>query len=191
MTNMAKVYEFLANGFEEVEALAPVDIFRRAGVEIQTVSVTGSEWVESSHGVTIKADVKFEDMRDFNDADMLMLPGGLPGATNLNEHAGVRETLLAHNAKGKHIGAICAAPMVLGSLGLLKGRKATCYPGFEKYLEGAEYTAELFTVDGNIITGEGPAATFPYAYEILKMFVGEAKTKELQQQMLYDRLMGR
>ena len=191
MTNMAKVYEFLANGFEEVEALAPVDIFRRAGVEIQTVSVTGSEWVESSHGVTIKADVKFEDMHSFDDADMLMLPGGMPGATNLNEHAGVRETLLAHNAKGKHIGAICAAPMVLGSLGLLKGRKATCYPGFEKYLEGAEYTAELFTIDGNIITGEGPAATFPYAYEILKMFVGEAKTKELQQQMLYDRLMGR
>ena len=188
---MAKIYEFLANGFEEVEALAPVDIFRRAGVEIQTVSVTGSEWVESSHGVTIKADVKFEDMYNFDDADMLMLPGGMPGATNLNEHAGVRETLLAHNAKGKHIGAICAAPMVLGSLGLLKGRKATCYPGFEKYLEGAEYTAELFTIDGNIITGEGPAATFPYAYEILKMFVGEAKTKELQQQMLYDRLMGR
>lgn len=188
---MAKVYEFLANGFEEVEALAPVDIFRRAGVEIQTVSVTGSEWVESSHGVTIKADVKFEDMRDFNDADMLMLPGGLPGATNLNEHAGVREALLAHNAKGKHIGAICAAPMVLGSLGLLKGRKATCSPGFEKYLEGAEYTAELFTVDGNIITGEGPAATFPYAYEILKMFVGEAKTKELQQKMQYAHLMER
>lgn len=188
---MAKIYEFLANGFEEVEALAPVDIFRRAGVEIQTVSVTGSEWVESSHGVTIKADVKFEDMRNFDDADMLMLPGGMPGATNLNEHAGVREALLAHNTKGKHIGAICAAPMVLGSLGLLKGRKATCYPGFEKYLKGAEYTAELFTIDGNIITGEGPAATFPYAYEILKMFVGEAKTKELQQQMLYDRLMGR
>lgn len=188
---MAKVYEFLANGFEEVEALALVDIFRRAGVEIQTVSVTGSEWVESSHGVTIKADVKFEDMHNFDDADMLMLPGGMPGATNLNEHAGVRETLLAHNAKGKHIGAICAAPMVLGSLELLKGHKATCYPGFEKYLEGAEYTAELFTVDGNIITGEGPAATFPYAYEILKMFVGEAKTKELQQQMLYDHLMGR
>lgn len=188
---MAKVYEFLANGFEEVEALAPVDIFRRGGVEIQTVSVTGSEWVETSHGVTIKADVKFEDMRNFDDADMLMLPGGLPGATNLNEHADVRETLLAHNAKGKHIGAICAAPMVLGSLGLLKGRKATCSPGFEKYLEGAEYTAELFTVDGNIITGEGPAATFPYAYEILKMFVGEAKTRELQRKMQYAHLMER
>ena len=171
--------------------MAPVDIFRRGGVEIQTVSVTGSEWVETSHGVTIKADVKFEDMRDFNDADMLMLPGGLPGATNLNEHAGVRETLLAHNAKGKHIGAICAAPMVLGSLGLLKGRKATCSPGFEKYLEGAEYTAELFTVDGNIITAEGPAATFPYAYEILKMFVGEAKTRELQRKMQYAHLMER
>ncbi len=186
---MEKVYEFLANGFEEVEALAPVDIFRRAGVEIKTVSITGSEFVETSHGVTIKADVKFEDIPNFDDADLLMLPGGLPGSTNLNEHQGVREALLAQNAKGKRIGAICAAPMVLGSLGLLKGRKATCSPGFEKYMDGAEYTAELFTVDGNIITGEGPAAVFPYTYEILKEFVGEEKTRELQVKMQYAHLM--
>lgn len=186
---MAKVYEFLATGFEEVEALLPVDILRRAGVEIKTVSVTGDTWVTSSHGVTIQADLKFEDIPHFDDVDMLLLPGGMPGATNLNEHAGVREALLAHHAKGKRIGAICAAPMVLGSLGLLKGRKATCSPGFEKYMEGADYTAELFTVDGNIITGEGPAATFPYAYEILKGFVGEAETKDLQKKMQFTHLM--
>ena len=181
---MAKVYEFLAKGFEEVEGLGPVDILRRGGVEIKTVSVTGSEFVETSHGVTVKADLLFENA-DLSDADLLMIPGGMPGATNLNSHEGVRKALLAQNAAGRKIGAICAGPMVLGSLGLLKGKRATCYPGFEKYMEGAEYTRELFTVDGNIITGEGPAATFPYSYKILSMFVGEEKTRQLQEGMMY------
>lgn len=109
---MAKVYEFLANGFEEIEGLAPVDILRRGGVDIKTVSVTGTEWVETSHGVTIKADLKFEDIASFEDADMLMIPGGMPGSTNLNEHEGVRQALIAQHKAGKRIGAICAAPMV-------------------------------------------------------------------------------
>lgn len=185
---MAKVYEFLANGFEEIEALAPVDILRRGGVEVKTVSVTGSEWAESSHGVTVRADLKMEDA-DLNDADMLLLPGGMPGATNLNAHEGVRQALMAQAAKGGKIGAICAAPMVLGSLGLLRGRHATCSPGFEKYMDGAEYTAELFTVDGNIITGEGPAATLPYAYKILSMFVGNQPVKALEKKMQFEHLM--
>ena len=94
---MAKVYEFLANGFEEIEGLAPVDILRRGGVDIKTVSVTGTEWVETSHGVTIKADLKFEDIASFEDADMLMIPGGMPGSTNLNEHEGVRQALIAQH----------------------------------------------------------------------------------------------
>ena len=130
---MAKVYEFLANGFEEIEGLAPVDILRRGGVDIKTVSVTGTEWVETSHGVTIKADLKFEDIASFEDADMLMIPGGMPGSTNLNEYEGVRQALIAQHKAGKRIGAICAAPMVLASTGILEGKKATCYPGFEQY----------------------------------------------------------
>ncbi|SES92942.1 DJ-1 family glyoxalase III [Prevotella sp. kh1p2] len=186
---MAKVYEFLANGFEEVEALAPVDILRRGGVEIKTVSVTGSELVESSHGVTIKADLRFEDAGDYSDADLLMIPGGLPGATNLNAHEGVRNALLKQYESGRRVGAICAAPMVLGSIGILKGKRATCSPGFEKYLTGAEYTAELVTEDGNIITGEGPAATFPYAYRILSYFIGDGAVAELQAKMQYAHLM--
>ena len=113
---MAKVYEFLANGFEEIEGLAPVDILRRGGVDIKTVSVTGSEFVETSHGVTIKTDMKFED-GTFEDADLLMLPGGMPGSTNLNAHEGVRKALKAQYDAGKRVAAICAAPMVLGSLG--------------------------------------------------------------------------
>lgn len=187
---MAKVYEFLANGFEEIEGLAPVDILRRGGVGINTVSVTGSPFVETSHGVTVKADLVFEDV-DFGDADMLMLPGGLPGATNLNAHDGVRRVLLEHGNKGKRIGAICAGPMVLGDLGLLKGKRATCSPGFEKYMEGAVYTRELFTVDGNIITGEGPAATLPYSYKILSFFVSEDVVDDLQVKMQYAHLMGK
>lgn len=186
---MIKVFEFLANGFEEIEGLAPVDILRRGGIDVKTVSVTGSEFVETSHGITIKADLVFEKA-DLSGADMLLLPGGMPGSTNLNEHDGVRKALLAQADQNKWIGAICAAPMVLGSLGLLKGKKATCSPGFEKYLDGAHYTAELFTVDGHIITGEGPAATLPYAYKILSLFVGEDKTKDLQRKMQYAHLMG-
>ncbi len=186
---MAKIYEFLANGFEEIEALAPVDILRRGNQEVITVSVTGSPWVESSHGITVKADQLFEDT-DFSDADMLLLPGGMPGSTNLNAHDGVKRVLLAHHDDGRRIGAICAAPMVLGGLGLLRGRRATCSPGFEVYLDGAEYTHELFTVDGTIITGEGPAATLPYAYRILEMLTDTDTTRTLQRKMQFLHLMG-
>ena len=186
---MAKIYEFLTNGFEEIEALAPVDILRRGKQEVITVSVTGSPWVESSHGITVKADQLFEDT-DFSDADMLLLPGGMPGSTNLNAHDGVKRVLLAHHDDGRRIGAICAAPMVLGGLGLLRGRRATCSPGFEVYLDGAEYTHERFTIDGNIITGEGPAATLPYAYRILEMLTDTDTTRTLQRKMQFLHLMG-
>ena len=185
---MAKIYVFLANGFEEIEALAPVDILRRGGQEVITVSVSGTLWAESSHGITVKADTLFEEC-DFSDADMLLLPGGMPGSLNLNSHEGLRLALLAHAELGRRIGAICAAPMVLGSLGLLKGRRATCSPGFEVYLDGADYTGELVTIDGNIITGEGPGASLPYAYRILSFFVGDDAVHALQKKMQYLHLM--
>lgn len=186
---MAKVYEFLANGFEEIEGLAPVDILRRGGVEVITVSVTGDLMVETSHGITVMADALLEET-DLSDADMLLLPGGMPGSKNLNAHEGVRAAVMAQAAKGGRIGAICAAPMVLGSLGLLQGKRATCSPGFEVYMDGAEYTAELFTVDGNIITGEGPAATLPYAYRILSFFIPEEDVRTLQRKMQFLHLIG-
>ena len=182
------VYEFLATGFEEVEALAPVDILRRGGVEIKTVSITGNLIVESAHGVGIRADVLFEDI-DPTSADLLMLPGGLPGATNLNEHEGLRRALKAQNERGGRIAAICAAPLVLGGLGLLKGRKATCYPGFEKYMTGATYTAELYTVDGNTTTGRGPAAVLPYGYALLEQFVGAEASHAIRDGMIYTQLV--
>ena len=187
--NMAKIYTFFADGFEEVEALAPVDILRRGHQEVVTVSINGSIYVESSHGVTVKADMLFEEA-DFSDADMLMLPGGMPGSLNLKNHEGVRQALISQYERGGRIGAICAAPMVLGSLGLLKGRKATCSPGFEVYLEGADYTSELYTIDGNIITGKGPGAALPYSYKILSFFIDEEEVRVLQHNMQFLQLIG-
>ena len=185
---MAKVYEFLATGFEDIEALIPLDIMRRAGVDFKTVSITGDLYVESAHGVSIKADMLIEDA-DMSDADLIMLPGGLPGATNLNAHNGVKKAIIEQKARGKMIGAICAAPMVLGGIGLLQGRRATCYPGFEKYLEGAEYTHELCTVDGNITTGEGPAAALPYAYTLLAALTDRQTADQVAEGMMYKHLM--
>jgi len=187
---MAKVYEFLANGFEEVEALAPVDILRRGGIEVKMVSITGSNLVESSHGVVVKADLLFENITDFSDADLLMLPGGMPGSKNLNEHEGVRNALKEQFEKGKRVAAICAAPLVLASVGVLKGKKATIYPGMESYLgEDAEYTGALVQEDGNVTTGAGPAASFPYGYKLLSYFLPAEKVEEIQKGMIYDQLL--
>ena len=186
---MAKVYVFLANGFEDVEALIPIDVLRRGNVEVITVSTTDTDIVESAHGVGIRADVMFDDC-DFADADLLMLPGGMPGASNLFAHEGVCKALLSQQEQGKKIAAICASPaVVLAQLGILDGKKATCYPGFEQMLTTADYTGELVTVDGNITTGEGPAAAFPYAYTILADLVDEQTANQIAEGMRFKHLM--
>jgi len=190
---MAKVYVFLADGFEDVEALIPVDVLRRGGVEVVTVSTTEFPLVESAHGVNIEADIQFEQS-DYTDADLLMLPGGMPGAANLVAHEGVCKAVLAQAAAGKKVGAICAAPaVVLASLGLLEGRKATCYPGFEQKLKdgGATYTGDLVTVSGNITTAEGPAAAFPYAYELLAQLTDKSVADQIAEGMRFKHLMQR
>ena len=186
---MAKAYEFLANGFEDIEALALVDILRRGGVEVKTVSISNNLMVESANGITVKADILFDEVNDFSDADILMLPGGMPGAANLNLHEGLRKLLVKQNENGKRLGAICAAPMVLGSVGVLKGKRATCYPGFEKRLTGAEYTGELCTIDGNITTGKGPAAAFIYGFTLLEQLTSIAIAKEVKDGMLIPELI--
>lgn len=188
---MAKVYVFLADGFEDVEALIPIDVLRRGGVEVVTVSTTDFPLVESAHGVNIEADLQFEQC-DFSDADLLMLPGGMPGAANLYSHEGVCKAVCDQAAAGKKIAAICAAPaVVLAQLGLLEGKKATCYPGFEQVLKdaGAQYTGDLVTVDGNITTGEGPAAAFPYAYELLSQLVNKEVSDQIAEGMRFKHLM--
>lgn len=187
---MAKVYQFMANGFEDIEALIPVDVLRRGGVDIQTVSIYDTRTVESAHGVKMEADLTFDEAADdLANADLLMLPGGMPGATNLNEHEGVKKALLAQFKAGKKVAAICAAPLVLGGLGIVKGKRATCYPGFEKTLKGATYTGDLWTIDGNVITGEGSAAAFPYAYSILALLASEETSREVAEGMRYLHLM--
>ena len=165
------IYVFLATGFEDIEALAPVDIMRRAGLPVETVSVTGAEIVESAHAVGIKADRLLADI-DFGKADMIVLPGGLPGSTNLDACTPLTKAIASHFAAGKPIAAICAAPLVFGHLGILKGKKATCYPGVEGELAGATYTAAIVEQDGNIITGKGPAAAFEFGYTIVDYFKG-------------------
>lgn len=185
---MAKVYEFIAAGTEEVEALIPVDIFRRAGIETIIVSTTGSLTIETSHGVRLVADALIEDI-DTSDADLLMIPGGLPGAENLCNHPLVRQAIMSQYEAGRLVAAICAGPMIFGSLGIARGKRCTCYPGFEQYLSGATYTAELVTVDGNVVTGEGPAATFPYAYTLCELLAGKATADALREGMMFNHLM--
>ena len=185
---MAKVYQFMADGFEDIEALAPIDILRRGGVEVVTVSINNNACVQSAHGVTVMADAVFEDC-NFSDADLLLLPGGMPGASNLRAHEGVCQAITEQHAKGKRIGAICAAPYILGELGLLQGKRATCYPGFESHLKGATYTAELVTIDGNITTAEGPGAAMPYGYQLLSYFTSPAAIEALKEGMRFNHLM--
>lgn len=185
---MNPIYLFFAEGTEEVEALAVVDIVRRAGLPIQIVSVTGDLLVKSSHDVHIKADVLFEDA-DLENASLFVLPGGLPGAYNLYEHAGLRKAIQKRYDAGEPLAAICAAPLVYGRMGLLKGLKATCYPGFDKELDGAEYTGKLVEQDGQFITGKGPAAVFEFAYAIVTKLAGEEKVQALKDGMLYSELV--
>jgi len=182
---MSKVFELLAEGFEEVEALMPVDVLHRGGVEVFTVSTSAQRSVKGAHGVVVEADLLFAET-DFAAGTMLLLPGGMPGAANLDMHTGVRQVIADYAEQGKRIGAICAAPMVLGRMGLLKGRKATCYPGFEKYLDGAAYTGELYTIDGNIITGKGPIAAFDYSVAILSLLKGDGTADEVANGMGYS-----
>ncbi len=181
------IYVFLATGFEDIEAIAPVDIMRRAGLKVQTVSITGEQIVVSAHGVGIASDLLLSDV-DFSSAEMLVLPGGLPGSTNLDACKPLTEAIKRHFESGGPIAAICAAPLVYGHLGLLKGRRATCYPGVERELAGATYTAAIVERDGNIITGKGPAAAFEFGYTIVDFFLGEGASQPLRQGMIYKEL---
>lgn len=182
-----KIYAFLADGFEDVEALGVIDVCRRAALEVITVSIMPTEVVESAHGVKMIADTLFAD-NDYTDADMLFLPGGMPGATNLDAHEGLRKAILTHNEADKPLAAICAAPLVYGNLGLAEGKNMTCYPGFEKYLTGANYTAALVQVDGKMFTGKGPAATLGLGYAIVEHFCGKDTADALRAGMMYNDL---
>ncbi len=158
-------YIFLADGFEETEALATLDVMRRAKLDVQTVGVTG-EYVTSSHNVTVKADILLDDV-NLDEADGAVLPGGMPGTLNLRASQGVIDCVRFCYDNNKLVAAICAAPSILGQLGMLNGKSATCFPGFEDELIGAHYTAEHTQTDGNIITAKGAGCAVEFGYAIV------------------------
>lgn len=180
---MKKVALFLANGFEEIEALGTIDILRRAQIPVLTVSITDDKVVTGAHNVTVIADVTFSDT-DFSDIEILVLPGGMPGAKHLNEHKELKELISEYNSKGKQIAAICAAPMILGGLGILDGKKATAYPGFEPELIGAKVIGENVVVDKNVTTGKGPGLVFDFALRLVEQIAGLQTRREVQSGLL-------
>lgn len=179
------MYVFLAEGFEEIEALAPVDVMRRAGLAVTTVSVTDDRVVRGAHDIPVVADATFGTLH-FADAALLFLPGGLPGATNLEAHEGLGKLLVEKAEQADVIiSAICAAPLVLGGLGLLQGKQATCYPGFEDTMKGAVYTAAKVTVDANVFTACGPGAAWELGFTFVEHFCGVVKADELRKGMQF------
>lgn len=181
---MAKVYTFLADGCEMVEALAVVDVLRRAGIDTVTVSINENKEVISSHKVELEADTLFDD-NDYEDADVLFLPGGMPGTRNLEAHGGLIELLKQHYAKGKLLSAICAAPSIYGHLGFLNGKRATCYPGYEKDLTGAQYSPDRVVVDGNIITGRGMGTAIDLGLKLVEVLIDGQKAENIAKAIQY------
>ena len=177
------IHLFLATGFEEIEALTTLDILRRAGLEVNTVSITGTRLIIGAHGIPVMADSLFRK-KDIDNSEALILPGGMPGAKNLMACDGLRRALVMHNNKGTLIAAICAAPMILGDQHLLDGKKATCYPGFQSYFPDDVYVNEPVVRDGNIITGRGPGAAVDFAFAIVENFVEKSVVERLKFDML-------
>ncbi len=177
-------FVFLADGFEETEAIAPIDVMRRAGFHVVTVSIMGKKQVRSSHGVVVEADALFEEC-DFSEAGMLVLPGGMPGTKNLAAHEGLCKLLISAAGKDVILGAICAAPSVFGGLGLLKGELATCYPGFEEYLTGAEVKKEPVVVSHQFITSRGAGTALRFGFALVAKVKGQAFSDELAAGMMF------
>ncbi len=175
------LYVLLADGFEETEMIAPLDILRRAGIPVQTVGITGKA-VTGAHGITVMADL-LPDQVDKLSIKGVILPGGMPGTTNLQADSFVEELILSCAKEKKLVAAICAAPMIFGELGLLAGKEATCFPGFEEHLKGAVVTSAPVAVDGNIITGKGAGSALEFGAALVNFCTKEGKGEEILAQM--------
>lgn len=178
------VYVFLAEGFEEIEALTVVDLGRRAGLDVQTVSVTGDTTVTGARGIPVIADTVI-GKADWDAADMLILPGGMPGTKNLE----ACEELMTHvdemSHSGRNVSAICAAPTILGHRGILNGRRACCYPGLEDQLAGAQVSTDTVSVDGNIITSRGVGTAIDFALAVITKLISREKADEIARSVVY------
>lgn len=180
---MKQAFVFLATGFEETEAVGTIDVLRRGGINVTIVSITDSTRVTGVNNIMLQADCLLAEA-DYSEADALVLPGGLPGSTNLNACVALKELLLTQYRANKIVAAICAAPLVLGGLDLLKGRKATCYPGCEPMLVGATCTGNDTETDGNVITGKGPAFALQFGLALVSALCSEAESNELAARLL-------
>ncbi len=176
------IYVLLADGFEEIEAIEPIDIMRRAGLMVTTAGVNG-QLVKGAHGVTVKADILIEGVIK-TDMELLMLPGG-PGHVSLDENENVQELIDYANENDLYIAAICASPSIIGRKGLLKGKKATCFPGYEQYLIGATYVPDKAVIDGKIITARGAGAASDFGFLIVETLRKKSDAKELKENMQY------
>lgn len=181
---MKKAAILLAEGFEEVEALTPVDLLRRAGVETLIVSADDKRIVTGSHAISIQSDLLLKEF-NVSDIDLLILPGGMPGTKNLDANESVRNAVLACDKRECFLAAICAAPSVFGHLGILKGRKATCYPGFEDQLEGAEFVTDSVVTDGHIITSRGLGTAIPFGLKLAELLVNTETAEKLAKGIIY------
>ena len=177
------VYIHLADGFEEIEALTVVDVLRRADIAVNMVSMTDSKTVRGAHDIVVAADLLFEEA-DYGICDMIVLPGGMPGTANLAKHEGLMKQLKIFAQEGRWLAAICAAPSVLGSLTLLKGKRATSYPGYESQMIGAVYTEERVVRDGNLITSRGPGTAIEFSLELVTVLKNEQAAAALRNAMI-------
>lgn len=182
---MSKTAIFMAEGCEEIEALTVVDLLRRAKLEITTISITGNTSVTGSHGITFLTDALFENV-NFDEFDAVVLPGGMPGTIHLGEHDGVNSVIKEFATAGKLVCAICAAPSVLGAAGILEGKSATSYPGFEDKLTGATVSKEPVVTDGNVITSRGMGTAIDFGLEIIKYLKDEETAAELSEKIIYS-----
>lgn len=185
---MKKAFVLLANGYEEIEALMPVDVLRRAGLDVSIVSISEESLVTGAHNISVKSDLFLDDV-DADNGDLLILPGGMPGASNLMENEEVKSLITSFYEKKKWLAAICAAPMILGEMGLLQGKKATCFPGFEKHLKGAEVVKESAITDGHIITGRGIGAAMEFSLEIVRNLLGVDVANKLAKEMVVEKYL--
>lgn len=181
---MKQAVMLFATGFEEVEALMTVDILRRGGVEVKLASITDDMTVCGSHGIQVGMDTTLAQT-ELNEVDAILLPGGMPGTLNLGKDETVCRALKQMNEAEKIVGAICAAPSVLGACGILEGRRATCYPGFEDKLTGAEFTDEMAVVDGNVVTSRGLGTSMEFGFTLLSLLESQEKSEEIRRSIVF------
>ena len=181
-----RAYIFLAEGFEEIEAITPIDVLRRADVEVVTVSISNNKMVTGAHNISVESDKLFSEIEVSAD-DYLILPGGMPGTANLMAHEELNKLVKKQYDSGKEIAAICAAPSLLGKLGILEGKEAISYPGFEKNLVGATISEKTVVKSDNIITAKGPGVAILFALKIVETIKGKDVANDVAQKMCFQK----